>query len=858
MSPRDRVAPNPAVLRLRLSSLLGFYRWHLRRNAVQELLAGAGIATGVALFFGVLVANTSVTSSESQLIHAVIGSARLQLSARSQSGFSETLAARAQALSDVQAAAPVLRLDATVIGPTGRRQAVQLIGVTASLATLEASATRNIRVTQMLLSGGVGLPSGLAEAMGVHANDRVKVIAAGTVHEATVGGILGKELVGPVASSPVAVAPLGLVQRLAGLSGRVTEVFVRPQPGAEGHVAGELRALGAGRVDVRPADDELKLLGQAAAPSGDSTTLFAAISAIVGFLLALNAMLLTVPERRRFVAMLRTQGFGPRQVLLVLAFQALLLGIAASLTGIVAGAVLARTVFNEIPSYLTVAFPVAEHSVIEASTVVLALACGIVAVLLASLPPALDLRPGRPLDAALRECHQPGHRIGNATLLALGAGGCGLVGVVAVGVLAVPSLTIIGGVGLALASVCLAPVALVLAIRTLRPMSERMRGSMLALALVELKATATRSIVLAAVAAVAVYGSVAIQGARADLSRGLHAAIVQFLGTADVWVTTGESVFTTDSFHAGRALSEIAHAPGVASARVYQGGLLNALDHRLWIRARPATDSVVLQSSQLLEGDYARASRLLRQGGWAAISAAFANERHVHVGEQFSLPTPSGVAHLRVAAVTTNTGWPSGAITLSTLDYKRYWQTSDPAAIEVNFKAGVTPGQGRRAVRAALASQPGLTVQTRAQREAQFDGTVRQAVRTLGEISTVLLVAAALAVALALSAAIWQRRRRLAALKTQGFKSRQLWRSLLLEATIVLGVGCADGAALGVYGHALAGRWLKITTGFPAPFALGEIGLLLTIALLAGIALSVIAVPGLSAARVSPAVGFQE
>lgn len=851
-------AANPAVLNMRLSTLFGFYWWHLRRHAVQELLAGAGIATGVALFFGVLVANTSVTSSESQLVHAVIGSARLQLSARSQAGFSETLVARARVLPDVQAAAPVLRLDATIIGPTGRRQAVQLIGVTGSLATLEASATKNGRVTQLLLSGGVGLPSAVAGVVGAHANDKIKVIAAGTVHEATVGGVLGKELVGPVSSSPVAVATLELVERIAGLPGRVTEVLIRPQPGADRQAARELRTLAGGRVDVRPADDEIKLLDQAAAPSGDATTLFAAISAIVGFLLALNSMLLTVPERRRFVAVLRTQGFGPRQVLLVLAFQALLLGAVASLVGILAGAVLARTVFSEIPSYLTVAFPVAKHSVIAASTVVLALACGVVAVLLASLPPALDLRPGRPLDAALRECHQPGHRIGNSTLLGLGAGGCGLVGVVAVGVLAAPGLTIMGGVGLALASVCLAPVVLVAVIRGLRPVSERMPGSMLALALVELKATATRSIVLASVAAVAVYGSVAIQGARADLSRGLHAAIVQFLGTADVWVTTGESVFTTDSFHAGQALTKIAHAPGVASARVYQGGLLNALDHRLWVRARSPADSMVLQSSQLLEGDYVRASRLLRQGGWAAISAGFASERHVHVGEGFLLPTPSGLAHLRVAAVTTNTGWPSGAITLSSADYRRYWKTGDPSAIEVNLRPGVTPAQGARAVRAALASQPGLNVQTRAQREAQFDGTARQAVKTLGEISTVLLVAAAIAVALALSAAIWQRRRRLAALKTQGFTSRQLWRSLLLEGTIVLGVGCTDGAILGVYGHALAGRWLKLTTGFPAPFALGEIGLLLTVGLLGGIALSVIAIPGLSAARVSPAVSFQE
>jgi putative ABC transport system permease protein len=61
-----------------------------------------------------------------------------------------------------------------------------------------------------------------------------------------------------------------------------------------------------------------------------------------------------------------------------------------------------------------------------------------------------------------------------------------------------------------------------------------------------------------------------------------------------------------------------------------------------------------------------------------------------------------------------------------------------------------------------------------------------------------------------------------------------------------------------VYGHALASRWLRVTTGFPAPFSLGADRLLITVVLVAGIALAVIALPGLSAARVSPSASFQE
>ena len=121
-----------------------------------------------------------------------------------------------------------------------------------------------------------------------------------------------------------------------------------------------------------------------------------------------------------------------------------------------------------------------------------------------------------------------------------------------------------------------------------------------------------------------------------------------------------------------------------------------------------------------------------------------------------------------------------------------------------------------------------------------------------------LLIATALAVASALSAAIWQRRARLASLKIQGYDTAQLWRALLLESTIVLGIGCAVGAAFGVCGHSLASRWLRLHTGFPAPFSIGLTGVFLTFSLLAIIALSVISLPGFAAARAPARTSLQE
>jgi putative ABC transport system permease protein len=381
---------------------------------------------------------------------------------------------------------------------------------------------------------------------------------------------------------------------------------------------------------------------------------------------------------------------------------------------------------------------------------------------------------------------------------------------------------------------------------------------MLSIAVIELEATVTRSVALAGVAALAIYGSVAIQGARADLISGLDTATTEFFDTADLWITTGTNDLTTTSFGADHLAALIAHAPGVRSVRAYQGGLLDVGKRRLWIRARPPGDPAMLQASQLLKGNLRQATARLRQSGWAAVSNGFATERHLAVGDTFRLPTPAGLAPLRVAAITTNVGWPPGAITLNTTDYRHYWQTNNPAALEVSLARGVSPLAGKRAVERALTSRPGLRVQTTAERVGQFEHNLREGLRSLSDISTLLLLMAALSLAAALSTAVWERRGRLASLKTQGFDRWQLWRSLLLESAIVLAIGATDGALLGIYGHALANRWLRIATGFPAPFSVEAVQILVALLLVAGIALAVMALPGYRAASVPAASSFND
>ncbi|MGO9321654.1 MAG: FtsX-like permease family protein [Solirubrobacteraceae bacterium] len=830
----------------------------LRLHSGQELLAGGGIAVGVALVFGVLFANTSLTGSAGELIHQVVGSARLELAARSPAGVDEGLAVAARGLPGVRASAAVLRENVTVVGRRGRRS-VQLLGVSAGVVSLGSLGTRDFGQFGFRATSGLVLPASVANATGAEPGDVVSVLAFGVEHPVRVGAVLGGSSFGALASSSVAIALLPVAQRLAGLPKRVTLVLVEPRSGAGRLVAGELQTLAGGRLDVVPADNELRLLDEAVKPNDQATGLFAALSGMVGFLLALCAMLLTVPERRRFIADLRMQGYDWRQALVIMSCEAAMLGIMASLAGVVFGYGLSRLLFHRVPAYLASVFPIGSQQAVPPSIVLLAIGCGMLATLLASLPLVFDLNPNRARDAIYRASGAGGESVSTFSALALGSIGLFLIVLTTVLVLILRTLALAGGVALALATLCLIPAVFAGAARGLARGCEQIRGSAMIVASRELSAVSARSMALAGIAALAVYGNVAVGGAQRDVLSGLDEAIVQEWGAGQIWVTPDANIFDADSFRInGTTLSALAHAPGIASVLTHQGGFLDVGRHRLWIRATPSNGRAMILSSQLLRGELTHATKLLRGSGWATISSGLATEHDLHVGDSFVLPTPSGPATFGVAAVTTNMGWPSGTITINTNDYSHLWQTTSPTTLAISLKPDIGSAAGKRTVEKILGYNPALRVQSSQERIAEVENTVSQGLRSLTEIATLLVIAAALAVAVALSAVIWQRRPRLASMKIQGYNRWQLWRALLLECAIVLGIGCTVGAILGIYGHALACRALIQITGFPAPFSLDTPQVAITLALLASIAMAVIALPGLLAARVPARMSLQE
>jgi putative ABC transport system permease protein len=848
-----------------LSALLYFYGRRLRTHPAQEALAGLGIAVGVALVFAVLVATSSVTSGSAQIVKSVVGAANLQLRARGTSGFDERLAERVAALPGVRAAVPVIDLPATAVGPNGRLLTVQLASSQLPLAGAGELGPSGGAPRSELQS--VVLPAETARLLGVAgpvaaglpaAPRTVTLVVRGRAAAVRVSAVLGPETVGPLANAIAVLAPFRSVQAMAGLPGRITRVLVESEPGAEQRVVGELRTLGHDRLTVAPATQDVGLLEQATAPGRQATGFFAFVSAIVGVLLAFSAMLLSVPERRRMIADLRIQGTRPRDLVKLLLFQALCLGVAASVVGVLLGDLLSRSVFNETPGYLAGAFALGTQTVIGWQPVVWSIAGGAAATCLAIAPPLLDLRRSRAVDAVYFEEGEPGHALDMRFRVWLFVGALALLGASWLALLVFGPAAALG-VLVALALVLAIPLSFTLVVAAAQLVAGRARGlNMLVMATRALRATTARSLALAATGAVAVFGNIAVEGAHADLLDGLYADYAQYVSTADLWIANPRDDLATRTFPARGLPARIAHVPGVAAVRTYQGGFLDLLGRRVWVIARSPDARTMFPPSQIVSGDPQLAQARMRAGGWITLSEQVARAASVKLGDTVTLPTPSGPVGYRLAATTTNLGWTGGALVLSDADYRRAWASADPSALEVDLRPGASPVAVERRTRALLAPSSGLVVQTTAARARHADALAREGLSRLSEIAVLLRVAAALAMAAAMGASIWQRRRSLASLRIQSFRPLQVHAILLCESALVLITGAVIGAAAGIYGHSLFDRYLRDATGFPAPFSTGAPQILTTVAIVVGTALVALAIPGVFASRAPARLALQE
>jgi putative ABC transport system permease protein len=833
---------------MRLSNIAHLYVVRLKARVVlvQELFAVLGIAVGVALLFASQVASTSLDASVAQLTSGVVGQSTYQLKARGPQGFSESLLGEVQRVPGVRAAVPVLDRQASVTGPSGS-QSVDLIATDPSDVHLTGSLLRHVPAAQLTRQHVIALPSPIADKLGVAPLNLVRLQVGARTVRALLGAELTQRSVGTLVNSPIVLAPLSYAQKLTNMQGRITRILVQVRPGADRVVHAELIRLAAGHINVKPAAYEATLFNQAAAPVNQSTKTFAAICALVGFMFAYCAMLLTTDLRRGLVRELRRGGATRSGTVKTLLFDAMVLATIASVIGLVLGDLLSIAIFNSPPGFLSFAFPIGSQRIVTWASVLIAVAAGALAACVGVLIPMQDI-----FRARERESTGGGRRALPASRVGMLAGGSACLGITTLILAIAPQSAVLGILALIFALLLLLPPLLDLIVVASERLQRRLGFGAFNIAIVELRSAQTRnrSLAIAATAAVAVFACVTIQGSHLNLQRGLDRVFHGVSGVTDLWVVPREeqNLLSTTSF-SGLPASSLGGLAGVKAVGEYRAGFLEYDNRRIWVLAPPSTASSPLPASQLVVGNDTRANARLRAGGWAAMSKVLANERHLHIGQAFTLPAPRETT-LRLAALTTNLGWPPGAIVLNSEDYARAWESSDPSAFNVMLAPNASPTAVRDEIQRMLGPRTGLAVETATHREQAQQAASRQGLGRLTQIAILVLVAGVLATATVMGAAIWQRRRRFARMKVQGYDTRTLWRALVCESALLIGAGCLLGACLGVYGQLLLSHALVTVTGFPVIISANVLVAFGSFVLMTTVAATCIAIPGYRAADV--------
>lgn len=855
------LAPLPARSRLRLANVVSLYLTRLRPRWVEEALAMIGIAIGVALLYAGGVAATSLSGPVQQLNRGIIGNAQLQVIARSPDGFPSDLYAKVRAVPGVMLAAPVLEVPASLLGPKGHRESLTVYGADPTLVRLGGELTQGYSATELAHQQVVALTATTADHLKLKTGDLTRLDIAGQGHDVGVI-VLGDREIGSLSRTSIALAPIKYLRSLTGRGDRMSRIVVRAAPDRLDGVRASLRHIGAtGDFDVRSNAHEPQLFAKTSQPTTQATLIASVLSSLVGFMFAACAMLVTGPARRALVKELNRSGYSTFQIVTILMVDVAVLSAVAGGLGVALGELLSRSGFSADAAFLQGAFPIGDERVVTWPTVVLAILGGALAAAVGVLGPLVtEIWSPQRLTAARRTMADRESRHRARTRFDVGATSAGLVLLAAAlaVTLAAPTLALAGIVCLTFSVALLVPAALDAAVAATRWLTRRGDRPLMAfeLALPQLESSRwrVRSLAIAGTGALAVFGSSALHGARANLQAGLDGVTRAYDHVADVWVSPQGpgDLFAVSPAAAGAFDSETVPTQ-FRDVRPYRGSFLDIAGNRVWVRAPSPAVVQMLPTDQVVNGSAALVNDRLRHGGWITISAAVAKAADVEVGDRYVLPAPRPIV-LRVAAITTNLGWPGGAAVMNGNDYARAWLSPEASAYQLSVKPGVAPEAAASALRQTLGRRSGLLVETAEQRDRREDAASRAGLARLQQIATLTLVAAIIAMAAAMGGLLWQQRRHVARTKLDGYSAATMWRSLAIQSGVLFGAGTALGAILSLLGQVLFSRGLERMNGFPV-----QIDLRFGIAVLAclcvsGVALLVVAAPGFVVARVPPSL----
>jgi putative ABC transport system permease protein len=776
------------VIGVALKGLLG--------RKLRAALTAVAVVLGVAMISGTYVLTDTIKAAFSTVFTQVYKNTDAVITGKSAIGgnanngvvvpsLPESLLGKVRGLPGVDVAEGGISDEAKLVG---RDNKVVSRGGAPSLA-FSVNPSDDQRFNPLVLTDGhwpngpneIAIDAKTASSKHFTVGDSIGVLTRGPLQKFRITGLVRFGQVSSLGGATFAIFDLPTAQLLFHKQGKLDSIGVAGKRNVTPtQLVSEIRPLLPATAQGRTGQQEAK---QAAKDTNGFLTIleyfllaFGYIALFVGIFVIANTMGITVAQRMRELATLRTLGATRRQVYWSVVLEALVIGVVASVVGLFLGLGLAK-LLNQAFIWLGIDLPQV-GTVFATRTVIVALLVGTIVTLIASIRPALRATRVQPIAAVREGAVLPPSRLARfgpyiAVVVIAVAVGLMLFGLFGGGSTKVHLLAIgVGALGVFIGVAMLAPTLVPPLVRVLGFPAARWGGAPGLLARGNSIRNPSRTASTASALMIGLTLVTLVSVIAAGLKSTFEGAVNE-LFTAN-YALTSQNGFTPTSIASEQVLRNVTGVQVVSGVRAGEG---KAFGDRIGITAVEPTVGKVIDLK------------------WID-------------GSPIDLQTPTGgTLHLTLRGIfdPPKGGTPFGDITISAQRFDRAYPNPQNLFTFVRTQDGVTDANTVR-LKQALVRFPDAKIQT----QNQFIKIQERGITTLLTLLYVLLslsiVISLFGIVNTLVLTVFERTREIGMLRAVGMTRRQVRNMIRHEAIITALLGAALGIPVGVVLALMVGK----------------------------------------------------
>ena len=798
------------------------------QHRLRLFLTLAGIALGVAVFFAVRTANTTLISSLATTVEKLAGHATLQVSAGEAILPQEVLTSVRQT-PGVHLAEPVIEKVVETALPDAPNLLLMGMDTGSDLKLYEGEFDQSsLEVSNPLAfterPDSIALSRPFADRYGLKDGDRIPIYTPRGRQDFVVRGFFRTTGASVVFGGNIALMDIHAAQAAFGRVGGVDRIDIMTDPAANvDAVQQSLREHLPAGFEVAKPDRRGESLEKAVSAMHLSLLIMSLLAVTVGVFIIFNSLSVSVNQRFKEIGVLRSIGVEGHRVQKMFLVEAGVLGLVGSALGVGLGFFLAggaTKVMSNVSASVYGLASTPQAPEFRWDFAIGAFAIGAACSLLAAWLPARAASRLSPIQALHNIEVQKGEGVLGWSRFILGLSFI-VVGL-ALSVFSPPSVGLMVHFSFSLmvqfGMILLLPKFVVWGSRILRPLMGRLFGAEGLMAIdaavrMPRRTSATAGSLMLGLAFVFSVGAF-ILSHKSALDRMLDRCI-----NADLTIATSDQLrsrtyhFSEEQERRVGSLQGVRDADGMRVTAVTHGSdeiMVLARNMDLWFANSPGL---------LDEGDASTARQQTKNGEGFIISQNLSYKDDLHVGDQLSVETPKGTLTRPVVGIVEYYYVEKGSVFMDRSLYKQYWGDTAVDLILLNLQPGVDRTWFKGEINRAMAGEQRAFIYTRDELKA-WSARLTDQFFTLTYLEMLIAIfVATMGLVNMLVVSVSERQRELGILRALGGLRSQVRKIVILEAVVISVVGFATGVIAGLFNaYFLVRTAARLIAGFNLRF----------------------------------------